>query len=261
MEQSVPLNIASPTKRDSHVVAPELSGEYYASILKRLHNVLQPKRYLEIGTNSGQSLALAKCATVAIDPNFQISSNVWQGKPSCHLFQCTSDVFFRERDPAEILGGPIDFAFLDGMHWCEMLLRDFINTEGHCNRNSIIAIHDCLPVDIHVARRDTQDRSSANISEHPEWWTGDVWKTALLLKRHRQDLKIYAFDSQPTGLILITNLDPKNNTLESRYFDILEELRTMSLEEIGLDQYMQELGILSTSAISTSSQISEFFWL
>ncbi len=64
--------------------------------------------------------------------------------------------FFARHDLGGLLGKPISMAFLDGMHHFEYLLRDFINTEKHCSSNSVILLHDCLPTDRHVARRESR---------------------------------------------------------------------------------------------------------
>ena len=45
---------------------PDLAGENYGSVLDRLHRVLEPASYLEIGTNAGDSLRFARCAARAL---------------------------------------------------------------------------------------------------------------------------------------------------------------------------------------------------
>jgi len=122
-----------------------VDGKNYVHLLTDLHTSLKPERYLEIGVLAGATLALSSCATIAVDPKFRIKTNALGDKPVCHFHQQTSDAFFEEQNPTEILGGPIDLAFLDGMHWFEFLLRDFINTERHCAPGSAIVMHDCLP--------------------------------------------------------------------------------------------------------------------
>ncbi len=107
------------------------SGDSYAVVLARLHELLQPKTYVEIGTARGDTLALAACMSVAIDPHFQLSADVVGGKPACHLFQTTSDAFFSDQDLHSILGGHVEMAFLDGMHEYEFLLRDFMHVEKY----------------------------------------------------------------------------------------------------------------------------------
>ena len=49
---------------------PDLTGEHYTEVLKRLHRELRPRSYSEIGTLHGQSLRLANCPSIAIDPDF-----------------------------------------------------------------------------------------------------------------------------------------------------------------------------------------------
>lgn len=167
------------------IVAPDLSGEQYLKVLGRLHKELSPKTYLEIGTSSGDSLALATCASIAIDPKFRIINTASiTNKPMCALYQQTSDDFFSNFDPTKIFGRPIDFAFLDGMHHCECLLRDFINTEKFCDQNSTISLHDCVPVEVAITSRDGKGESQAQ--HRKGWWAGDAWRTVWALKRYRR---------------------------------------------------------------------------
>jgi len=37
-----------------------LEGEFYTTVLERLHRTLMPRSYLEIGTSTGSSLALVR---------------------------------------------------------------------------------------------------------------------------------------------------------------------------------------------------------
>jgi hypothetical protein len=255
---SLPLLAGYP---EDAIRIPDHSGEPYVAVLERLHRELSPKTYLEIGAQNGQSLALARCPSIAIDPDFRIASNVFPGKRSCHLFQMSSDDFFANYDPTKVLNGRLDFAFLDGMHWFEFLLRDFINTERHANPNSIIALHDCVPLDTYSVRRNIHDTANQEISRHPEWWAGDVWKTLYILRRYRPDLKIYVFDAPPTGLVLITCLDPNSNFLQQNYFHIVEESVEMNLADIGVSEFAQSVSIRSTLSLSSRSDIHKLFWL
>jgi hypothetical protein len=133
---------------------PDHRGTYYVDVLKRVHEWLMPMSYLEIGTETGRSLSIANCAAIAVDRKFRVRTRDFVGKkPFCALYQMASDTFFRGHDPTRIFDGPIDLAFLDGMHYCEHLLRDFANTERHCRRNSVITMHDCVPVEFAIADR------------------------------------------------------------------------------------------------------------
>ena len=114
----------------SVVNAPKkATGENYLLLLKAIHTHLRPKSYLEIGSENGISLSVSECATLAVDPAFQIKRDVITKKPSFHAYQMPSDDFFRRVDPTVVLGDKIDFAFLDGMHLYEFLLRDFLSAE------------------------------------------------------------------------------------------------------------------------------------
>ena len=226
---------------------PDHRGIGYLSVLKRMHDVLAPTSYLEIGTNTGDSLTLATCSTIAVDPKFRLGGrDVIGKKPLCVFFQETSDKFFQQHDLKRILNGSIDMAFLDGMHHCEYLLRDFANTERHSCPHSMIALHDCVPVDLAIAGRTF---SQSRAVHRAYWWAGDVWRTLLALQKYRPDLSFTVLDAQPTGLVLITNLDPDSKVLIHDYASIVREMMSLSLAEIGLEQFFAMINLQSTSVL------------
>jgi hypothetical protein len=239
---------------------PELAGESYFSLLARLHKVLQPRTYFEIGTLRGESLALSRSASVAVDPRFVISKDVIGDKPFCLFYQMPSDRFFETLALKTVLGGPVDLAFLDGMHLFEFLLRDFINVEENSRPNSVICLHDCIPTDVYMTVREESDPARSR-SRHPVWWTGDVWKVVVILQRHRPDLKVYSFDAGPTGLVAITNLDPSSRVLRENYFSITEEFRDRDLATYGIEGYFASLRIISTGSVQKAADIFKYFWL
>ena len=259
MASDVPTEAASrDVPRQDPATAPDHAGRYYHEVLRDFHAWLRPRTYLEIGTESGATLALSTAESIAVDPRFQLASGALvNSKRSCHFYSTTSDDFFRDHSPSAILGNPVDLAFLDGMHRCEFLLRDIINTERHCRPNSIILLHDCLPVD---------DVMTARVPEHARpampgregWWTGDVWRTALALKRHRPDLAILALDAASTGLVALTNLDPRSTVLSDRYRDVVAEMLSWSLD---LDAFFAEMDVQSTASVDTPDKMTRHFWL
>lgn len=232
-------------------------GESYGDFLSRLHEFLRPRSYLEIGSRAGDSLALASCPSIAIDPDFKLDPKFMGKKAFCGLYRMGSDEFFSQHDATAILGIPVDLAFLDGLHLAEFLLRDFINVERHCKRNSIVVIHDCLPLDLQMARRRETDFNKS--ARHPHWWTGDVWKVVIALKKYRPDLRIYALDASPTGLIVITCLDPTSSLFSEKYFDLIDEFRSMTSDD--LLHFVSTLNIMSTKDMQTFEDISQFLWL
>jgi hypothetical protein len=243
---------------------PNLAGADYLTVLKRLHSMLKPKSYLEVGVHTGSSLALSECKSIGVDPRFMIESPAIMakitGKPFVMLFGMGSDDFFQNYDPSRLLGQPVEMAFLDGMHHCEFLLRDFTNTEAHCKSNSIVVLHDCLPVDSGIAAR-VRGSVRSPAPHRFGWWAGDVWRTSLLLKRRRPDLKMTVLDASPTGLVLITNLDPTNTKLREGYAGYVDEMLSWNLDEIGVEALFAEMEVESTSAIETSEQLGARFSL
>jgi hypothetical protein len=231
---------------------PTIASTNYLTVLARLHGHLNPRTYLEIGTQKGESLRVAKCASLSIDPHFMIDKDVIGNKPKCLFFQTPSDRFFAQNDPKSLLGASVDFAFLDGMHLFEFLLRDFIQVERHCRYNSVIALHDILPTNFRMAERDPR---------LGEAWTGDVWKTVLILKELRPELQMLALDAGPTGLLLCTNLEPTSMVLEQRFFDLVERYRPLTLEEFGIKKYREALNVQDPSILETFSMIAAHFWL
>ncbi len=253
--------MAAEIQSDEQYWAREpIEGELYKFVLGRFHDVLAPKTYLEIGVLDGATFALAKCKSIAIDPNLSNIRSSFNNKPSSFLFQSTSDEFFKSYDAKQLLGQSVDMAFLDGMHWYEFLLRDFMNVEKACKRNSVIFLHDCCPVNSYVGRRDvSSDRFLAQTS-FEGWWAGDVWKAVAILLKYRKDLKIRAFDAHPTGLIAITNLNNGSCVLDDHYFDFVAEVRDWTLSERG-NEYFSNLNLLNTSAVNSASKIAHEFWL
>jgi hypothetical protein len=240
-------------------LAPDHKGTAYTEVLMNLHEWLVPANYFEIGTGDGYSLCMAKCAAIAVDAKFILGTRDFIGeKPFCSLYQMSSDAFFSNHDPTLIFDGPIELAFLDGMHHCEYLLRDFANTERYCRRSSVIVMHDCVPVETAIANQSELPPIS---SAHEGWWTGDVWRTLLALRKHRPDLAFTVLDSFPTGLVLVTNLDPQSTDLMDGYAAIVREMKSLSLEQIGLEAFFSMINLESTSVIETKEKMAEKFSL
>ena len=216
------VEIEKAAKENVAESLPKFDGLRYNRMLKRMHIALKPSWYLEVGTFSGKSLALANCNIVAVDPKFKIRNPVINstGK-ELFFFQQTSDDFFAmpflARNKIRF-----DFAFLDGLHKFEFLLRDFMNAEKVMANGGVIALHDCCPGSYDMAVRE----------QRPGKWTGDVWKTLLILLRYRPDLDIQVANSQPTGLVVVRNLDPNNQVLDKNYDDLLAEYSPMTLEKL-----------------------------
>ena len=236
----------------------DLTGADYLSVLSTIHSLFRPKTYLEIGTRSGDSLRLANCASISIDPSFKISSDVIGSKSEVLFVQDSSDAFFVSTHRR---GLSIDLAFIDGLHLFEVVLRDIINVERHARKSSIIALHDCLPTDVHYTSRFESDVEYRRRGRHPNWWTGDVWKVILILQKYRPDLKVLCLDAAPTGLALVCNLDSENRLLETSYLSIVREWADTSLESYTIERFFSEVGVTATSEVTTLEGFSRHFRL
>jgi hypothetical protein len=200
-----------------------LTGMPYLKFLGALHNSGLVRRYLEIGTRNGRSLELARGRAISIDPSYRLDKAAWDAREGFHLFETTSDDFFATHDARGLLGGPLDLGFIDGMHLADHVLRDVINVERASAPSGMIAIHDVIPGNFEMARRDGRAELRRDTAL-AQAWTGDVWRVLPLLRRERPDLRIEVLDCRPTGLALVTGLDPGSQVLARRLDALTEEL-------------------------------------
>jgi hypothetical protein len=183
----------------------------YFSLLDRIHQHLVPRTYAEIGVSLGRSLTLSLPGTVSvgIDPFPNLQFPLRRGT---RVFSQTSDDFFAQHNLRKLFGGrPLDLGFIDGMHRFEFALRDFINFERASSSDTVLLIHDCLPI----------DELSAEREQLTEIWSGDVWRLILILKKWRPELDIAVVDIAPTGLGIVQGLDPDSAILQDNYGDIV----------------------------------------
>jgi hypothetical protein len=203
-----------------------LPGPSYLDILSFLHRALRPRTYLEIGVATGESFALALPGTraIGIDPEPRLDYPLAAG---ASVVRETSDQFFSAGDVKPEFGGlPIDLAFIDGLHRFEHALRDFANVEQCCTRESTVLIHDCYPLDRRTAERERVSR----------FWSGDVWRLVLALRKHRPDLSVHTIAAPPTGLAIVRNLDPASAMLRERMDDIVAEFLAVDYAVLEADK-------------------------
>jgi hypothetical protein len=201
----------------------------YVRFLKRLHRHVLFDWYMEVGCRTGRSFAEVRSKTIAVDPFFRVERNVIHNKPALHIIQQTSDDFF-ESGFLKAMGVKLGYSFLDGMHLFEYLLRDFMNTEPFSDTKGVIALHDCCPYDHEMTTRDVENAPG-------EAWTGDVWKLIPILKQYRPDLTITVLGCKPTGLVLVSGLDPTDRTLAKAYDEIIADWTDVTLEDYGVGKF------------------------
>lgn len=220
---------------DDDQVALAHMGVDYRQFLKFLNDQLCPSVYFEIGTHQGDSVRMITCSSICVDPRFMLTGDVIGNKPSAQFYQITSDDFFEKHELLKISGSP-DLVFLDGLHLFEALLKDFINTEKHVHQNSVILLHDCMPLNNRMAGRVHEVGPETEAAETRSFWTGDVWRVIPILHMIRPDLKIIYVDCPPTGLVLISNLNPRSEELIYSYERMVATFRDVSLEAFGLEK-------------------------
>lgn len=221
-------------------------GLRYTRFLKRLHENCLFDWYMEIGCRDGRSFAPVRSKTIAVDPFFRAEMNIINAKPVLHVFQQKSDDFFETgflaRNKIKL-----SVSFLDGMHLIEFLLRDFINTEKSSDPSGVILMHDTAPRDAIMTMRDFTALPSGNRA-----WTGDVWKIWPILQEYRPDLQLHMLDCKPTGLMMVTGLNPKSTTLSKNYDKILAKWQNISLEEFGPENFANRFEFTDALQMSKS---------
>jgi predicted O-methyltransferase YrrM len=171
-----------------------MPGPNYRDVLAEVHRMVKPRGYLEIGVESGATLALARAeCIIGIDPDL---TPFRRERVAAHavVFSEESQTFFRLHTREEVFGGvPVDLVFIDGLHRFDAALSDFLAVEKWVHENTVIVMHDALPIAPIYAEAERRTR----------FWVGDVWKAVFLLLRQRQDLAIRVIPAAPSGLVVI----------------------------------------------------------
>lgn len=203
------------------ITVKALPGPTYLEWLTRFHEIMSPTNYVEIGVESGKSLQFAKFPTkaIGIDPEPKIvhGTQTWS-----RIFKMTSDEFFQNNNLKSILNDDVELSFIDGLHYFEQVLMDFINIEKYSTKDTVVLLHDVYPVIPATARREWETF----------YWAGDTWKIMPILQKYRPDLNIKTIPAYPTGLGFVTNLDPKSNVLTDNYDNIIKEYMDIEIEEL-----------------------------
>lgn len=217
---------------------PRARGTHYLDALTQLHITRKPDWYLEIGVGRGHSLTRCPGRAIAVDPAFRLDNRDVMGtKPELHLIKTTSAEFFasgRVRD----LAPAIDLAFIDGLHLFDCVLDDFISTEKLCHPGSMILLHDLVPFSEAAAEREWDPKRTKG-------WCGDVWKMVLILLEYRPDLDFRVLNARPSGLGLVTGLDPQNRVLETARDEIVARFMDLTIEAFGPDRLGERLRMTS----------------
>ena len=201
-------------------------GPRYTEWLQWLHRRLQPKCYVEIGIAGGDTLVYPGLDTevIGIDPAFTIATEI---SAPTRLFRQESDRFFDSETAKTLFASKkVDLAFIDGLHTFDQALRDFINIEANAAPGAVVAFHDIYPLAEITARRERVSR----------FWLGDTWKVIPILRSYRPDLKVITLPALPSGLALVTNLDPGSRLLAEQHDTIVADFMPLQLDAIQHEQ-------------------------
>jgi predicted O-methyltransferase YrrM len=225
---------------NTFIINRHYEAEYsmnYLTALRFIHQQLQPKNYVEIGCRLGISLSLSRCDSIAIDPDFEIISQI---EAPTRLYKTTSDQFFEQYDIKSLLGGPIDMAFIDGLHLAEYAIRDFINVERNGHSGTVIVIDDVLPEKIEWASRERITNE----------WTGDVYQVISVLRQYRTDLQINLLDIEMKGMAIITGINPYSTILSQNYKAIEEAIISNSYKADSVEAIREAAKPLPTDRLN-----------
>jgi Methyltransferase domain len=213
-----------------------MPGEPYYNMLQRFHDRFRPRSYLEIGVDQGASIKFANPPTIAvgIDPEPRMKE---APKAICKIFPLRSSEYFARRDVRRDLETDvIDLAFIDGLHTFDQVLRDFINIEKFADEKTIVLVHDCIALDGLTAER---ERKTA-------FWTGDVWKFIPILREFRPDLTVFTVAAPPSGLGVVTGLDPGSTILAAKFDEIVARYVPMPVDPDPIRRREQAAAISNT---------------
>jgi hypothetical protein len=211
----------------------------YLDFLGAVHRELEPDTYVEIGVRDGGSLGMSRTRSVAIDPDFAIKQELYC---DLHLVKTTSDDYFARDDALdEFAGRPVGLGFVDGLHLFEFALRDFMNVEARSAWWSVAILDDIYP---RIPVEATRER--INFA-----WTGDVYKTLLVLQQYRPDLLLLPVHTEQTGLLVVLGLDAESRVLHDRYDDITDRFVVPDPQDVP-SQVLDRVGAWDAAALADS---------
>src|SRR5207248_918510 len=68
------------------------------------------------------------------------------------------------------------------------------------------------------------------------FWSGDVWKLIVLLKKYRPDLSLHVVAAPPTGVCLVRKLDPASRFLAENYERLSAEFMALDYSYLEKDR-------------------------
>lgn len=123
--------------------------------------------YLEIGVQNKvnfNKINLKDHKKICVDPDEIANAD----------FITTSDIFFSHNEKTD---SPMmfDIIFIDGLHHCDQVKRDFENSLRYLTPRGFIVLHDCIPT----------EEIYSKVPRETKIWNGDVYKFACSLFKYK----------------------------------------------------------------------------
>ena len=174
------------------VLTSNINKLTYNSTMTERHDIIntltvQKQNYLEIGIENGYTFSNTHFLhKVGVDPDPKCNQLL-----GCKIIKTTSDKYFESISISNnIRPTSFDVIFIDGMHHCENVLRDFNNSINVLTKDGHIFIDDCIPLNYNEQLKIPIKHYYENgILKYGEEWTGDVWKFIYhLLKNYKENI-------------------------------------------------------------------------
>jgi len=224
----------STNKYDFEIFTSNIQKLNYNSPLNERHSIINlntkpSDNYLEIGIEYGYTFSNTHFFhKTGVDPDPKCEQIV--GTTIC---KCDSDVYFNNINVSD----KFNVIFIDGMHHCENVLRDFNNSMKTLTNDRVIFIDDCIPLNYNEQLKIPIKHYYENgILKYGEEWTGDVWKFVYhLLKNYSDKMDVcYFHNINYRGVIMIK---PK----EVFYVDVSYDILNSYYYFTDINSYLQLL--------------------
>ncbi len=217
----------------------------HVEFLAKMKRILRPNTYIEIGIASGTTLFSDPIPNfvIGIDPNPAFESKVGSRLNAVHnsmIMRSTSDNAFAQLSSQRLLGDrKCDMAFVDGLHHCEVVLRDIANCARLSREHALIFVHDIFP--------GNEIEASRQPPNQPGSWMGDVYKVVPAIWQFLDWIPtVLVVDVPPSGMFIL-------RTGGDIYNGIMKQIQNLEAAMASYDfaSVMQEM---RAKAISHSSR-------
>ncbi|MEC9466431.1 MAG: hypothetical protein VX834_11630 [Myxococcota bacterium] len=202
-----------------------MPGPTALEVLTQLHLELKPANYLQLGVEQGDALRAVdlKTSCIVVASGAKLDLDV-----VCpdEFYPMTSKAFFNHHDLRQLFGGSaVDLAFLRGPSSYDLVLEEFLELERSVGPRTVLCVEGTYPV----------EAISAHRRKRAEHWVGDRWKLVAILKAYRPDLYIQTLPAAPSGLTLISCLDPESTVLSERFDEISHAFAPLGYDYLAVD--------------------------